>query len=48
MLTKSDFMKYTECPVGLWMEKHRPDLIPEDTPEVRRILEMGREADYSE
>lgn len=27
------------------MEKHRPDLIPEDTPEERRILEMGREVD---
>ncbi|OGF76454.1 hypothetical protein A2926_02575 [Candidatus Giovannonibacteria bacterium RIFCSPLOWO2_01_FULL_44_40] len=45
MLTKTDFMKYMECPVGLWMEKHRPDLIPEDTPEVRRVLEMGREVD---
>lgn len=38
-------MKYMECPVGLWMSKHRPDLIPDDTPEVRRILEIGREVD---
>lgn len=27
------------------MEKRRPDLIPEDTPEKSRILEMGREVD---
>ena len=45
MLTKSDFMKYVECPVYLWMAKHRPELLPEDTPEKRRILEMGREVD---
>ncbi|PIR42005.1 MAG: hypothetical protein COV30_00615 [Candidatus Yanofskybacteria bacterium CG10_big_fil_rev_8_21_14_0_10_37_15] len=45
MLTKSDFMKYVECPVYLWMTKHRPDLLPEDTPEKGRILEMGREVD---
>lgn len=38
-------MKYVECPVYLWMAKHKPELIPEDTPEVRRILEMGREVD---
>ena len=45
MLTKTDFMKYVECPVYLWMLKHRPDLLPEDTLELRRILEMGREVD---
>ncbi len=45
MLTKTDFMKYMECPVYLWMAKHRPELIPEDTPEIRRVLEMGREVD---
>jgi len=45
MLTKTDFMKYLECPVGLWMEKHRPELLPEETPDVRRVLEMGREVD---
>jgi len=38
-------MKYIECPVYFWLKKNRPDLIPEDTPEVRRILEMGREVD---
>ncbi len=45
MLTKSDFMKYLECPVYLWLKKYRPELIPENTPETRRILEMGREVD---
>lgn len=45
MLTKTDFMKYIECPVYLWMAKHRPELLPEDTDEKRRILEMGREVD---
>ena len=45
MLTKSDFMKYRECPVYLWLKKYRPEFIPENTPETRRILEMGREVD---
>lgn len=45
VLTKSDFMKYVECPVYLWMAKHQPELLPKDTPEKRRILEMGREVD---
>lgn len=38
-------MKYVECPVYLWMAKHQPELLPEDTPEKSRILEMGREVD---
>ena len=29
----------------LWLKKYRPELIPENTPETRRILEMGREVD---
>lgn len=45
MFTKTDFMKYVECPVYLWLSKYRPDLLPEDTPEKRRILEMGRAVD---
>ena len=45
MLTKTNFMHFVECPVYLWLSKHRPDLLPEATPETRRILEMGREVD---
>lgn len=45
MLTKSDFMKYIECPAYLWLSKHRPDLLPEDTPETERVFAMGREVD---
>lgn len=45
MLTKSDFMRYIECPAYLWLSKHMPDLLPEDTPETERIFAMGREVD---
>ncbi len=45
MLTKSDFMKYVKCPVYLWLAKYRPDLLPEDTLELKRRFEMGREVD---
>jgi hypothetical protein len=45
MLTKSDFMKYVECPVWLWLKKYKPELLPEDTFELSRRFEMGREVD---
>jgi hypothetical protein len=45
MLTKSDFMNYIECPIYLWLSKHRPELIPADTLEKERIFAMGREVD---
>ncbi len=45
MLTKSDFMHYIKCPAYLWLSKHMPDLLPEDTPELERIFAMGREVD---
>lgn len=45
MLTKTDFMKYMECPVYLWLAKHRPDLIPEDTLQKEHLFAMGREVD---
>src|SRR3989338_11577754 len=45
MLTKSSFMKYVKCPVYLWLSKHRPDLLPEETPELRRRFEIGKEVD---
>src|SRR3989344_5395348 len=45
MLTKTDFMNYIECPMYLWLSKHRPDLLPQDTPEKERIFAMGRQVD---
>lgn len=45
MLTKSDFMKYIECPAYLWLSRYMPDSLPEDTPEMERIFAMGREVD---
>jgi len=45
MLTKTNFMNYIECPTYLWLSKHMPDLLPEDTPELERIFAMGREVD---
>ena len=38
-------MRYMECPMYLWMAKHRPDLIPPNTPETERIFAMGNEVD---
>ncbi|MFH1423496.1 MAG: DUF2779 domain-containing protein [Candidatus Nealsonbacteria bacterium] len=38
-------MNYIECPIYLWLSKHRPDLIPPNTPEKERIFAMGREVD---
>jgi hypothetical protein len=34
-----------ECPVYLWLSKHRPDLIPENTLETERRFKIGREVD---
>src|SRR3989344_9045679 len=45
LLTKSNFMKYLDCPVTLWVERHRPDLEPPRTPDVEQRLAMGREVD---
>ncbi len=45
MLTKSDYMKYVECPIYLWLLKHQPELIPKNTPDLERIFATGREVD---
>jgi len=45
MLTKSDFIKHEECPIWLWLYKSRPDLLPKETPELRRIFASGNEVD---
>src|SRR3989344_391026 len=45
MLTKTDFMNYLECPMYLWLSKHRRELLPKDTPEKERIFAMGRQVD---
>ena len=38
-------MNYIECPIYLWLSKHRPDLIPAITPEKERLFAIGREVD---
>lgn len=45
MLTKTDFNNYLECPMYLWLSKHRPELLPEDDAEKQRILAAGRQVD---
>ncbi|OGF62623.1 hypothetical protein A2662_03745 [Candidatus Giovannonibacteria bacterium RIFCSPHIGHO2_01_FULL_45_33] len=45
MLTKSNFMKYLECPVYLWMAVHRPDLLPLDSPDLKLRFAMGNVVD---
>lgn len=44
LLTKTDFTHYYECPVRLWLERKRPDAIPED-PGLEALFAMGREVD---
>lgn len=36
MLTKSDLQSLLQCPRKLWLEHHRPDLIPSDDPSAYR------------
>src|SRR5512142_343156 len=46
MLSKSDFMKYAECPCLLWLHKRRPDLLPPDIDEgLEQIFENGKKVD---
>lgn len=42
MLTKSDFVKYIQCPKYLWLYKHRKDLIPKEIDEnLQKIFDEG-------
>ena len=42
MLTKSDFIKFIQCPKYLWLYKHRKDLLPEEIDEnLQRIFDEG-------
>ena len=42
MLTKSDFLKYIQCPKYLWLQKHRKDLIPEEVDKnLQKIFDNG-------
>ncbi len=45
MLSKSDFMKYVECPCLLWLQKCRPDLLPPVDAATERLFAAGREVD---
>lgn len=44
MLTKSDFIKYLQCPKYLWLHKHRKDLIPTEVDEnLQKVFDTGYE-----
>jgi len=46
MLTKSDFLKYTQCCKYLWLHKYRQDLISEDAKSaMKRIFDEGYEVE---
>jgi len=45
MLTKTDYKNYLECPMWLWLAKHRPELLPEVTPDLQRRFDTGNEVD---
>ena len=41
MLTKSDLASFRQCPRKLWLEHHRPDLIPQNDPTLWRRANDG-------
>lgn len=41
MLTKSDLQSLRQCPRKLWLERHRPDLIPRHDPAAYRRANDG-------
>jgi Domain of unknown function(DUF2779) len=41
MLTKSDLASFRQCPRRLWLEHHRPDLIPQNDPTLWRRANDG-------
>ena len=45
MLTKSDFLKYIQCPKCLWLGKYRKDLVPEITEAKQRVFDDGFEVE---
>ena len=42
MLTKSDLQSLLQCPRKLWLEHHKPDLIPKEDPTLYRRAIDGR------
>jgi hypothetical protein len=46
MLTKSDFLKFIQCPKYLWLQKHRKDLISKDINEnLQNLFDEGYEVE---
>jgi len=45
LLSKTSFTHYLECPIRLWLEKVRPDLLPPEDPALERLFEQGRIVD---
>lgn len=46
MLTKSDFIKFTQCPKYLWLGKHRKDLVSEEVDDnLQAIFDAGYEVE---
>lgn len=41
MLTKSDLASFRQCPRKLWLEHHRPDLVPQTDPTLWRRANDG-------
>lgn len=42
LLSKTSFMHFLECPIWLWLEKVRPELLPPDDPDARRAMDQGK------
>jgi hypothetical protein len=43
MLSKSKYMSGLQCPKRLWLENHRPDLIPEVARTTQKVFDQGAE-----
>ena len=44
LLTKTDFTQFYECPVGLWLERYKPEAVPQSE-DLEERFEDGNEID---
>lgn len=45
MITKTDFLHWRECPIRLWLERVRPDLLPPPDSNLQALFAQGNEVD---
>lgn len=45
MLTKTNYLAYTQCAKAFWLEKYKPELSSPPDPDLQRRLRVGQEVD---